>query len=99
MRLRRLPEVAGHVEALVVAIQHEHSAAVRARLAVQLAQQQNGPWPKHACTCQHVHPQSLQREPLHILHTHLQRGSIPAHAGPFGLGSCAMERAGSTAHA
>jgi hypothetical protein len=46
-----------------------------------------------------VHPQSLQREPLHILHTHLQRGSIPAHAGPFGLGSCAMERAGSTAHA
>ena len=39
---RGAPEVAAHVEALVVAVQHEHGAALQPRLPVQLAQQQHG---------------------------------------------------------
>ena len=37
-----MPEVACHVEALVVAIEHEHAAAGRARLPIKLTQQEDG---------------------------------------------------------
>ncbi len=38
------PEVAAHVEALVVAVQHVHRAALQPRLPVQLPQQQDRAW-------------------------------------------------------
>lgn len=38
---RHVAEVAADVEGLVVAVEHEHRAALRARLAVELAQQQH----------------------------------------------------------
>lgn len=37
-----MPEVAGHVEALVVAIEHVDSAALQPRLPIQLPQQNDG---------------------------------------------------------
>jgi hypothetical protein len=37
-----MPEVAGHVEALVVAIEHVDSAVLQPRLPIQLPQQNDG---------------------------------------------------------
>ena len=39
---RGAPEVAAHIQALVVAVQHVHGAALQPRLPIQLAQQQHG---------------------------------------------------------
>ena len=64
----RAPEVAAHVQALVVAVQHVHGAALQPRLPIQLAQQQHGACragagrtsaaqPLLLCACRHAVPQ------------------------------------------
>jgi len=40
------PEVAGHIEALVVAVEHVDCATLQPRLPIQLTQKDNG-----ACQC------------------------------------------------